>query len=71
MGALAGKKTAVSAYARSLAGMRLDLTLSRHAAAALYRWPGPCLNLAAIPAVHRHFAKGYAAGQPLSRMFLP
>ena len=71
MGAQTGKKPAVPAYARSLAGMRLDLTLSRYAAAALYRRPGPCLTLAAIPAVHQHFAKGYAAGRPLSRMFLP
>lgn len=71
MEALMGEKPAVSAYARSLAGMRLDLTLSRYVAAALYRWPGQCLALAAIPAVHRHFAKGYAAGRPLSRMFLP
>jgi flavin-dependent dehydrogenase len=71
MGALTGKKSAVPSYAGSLAGMRLDLTLSRYAAAALYRWPGLCLNLAAIPTVHRRFAKGYAAGQPLSRMFLP
>ncbi len=51
--------------------MRIDLTLSRYAAAALYRWPGLCLKFAAIPAVHRHFAKGYAAGRSLSRMFLP
>jgi geranylgeranyl reductase family protein len=71
MGSLTGKKPAVPSYARSLAGMRLDLTLYRYAAAALYRWPGPCLKLAAIPAVHRHFAKGYAAGRPLSRMLLP
>jgi geranylgeranyl reductase family protein len=71
MGALTGKKPAVTAYARTLDGMRLDLTLSRYAAAALYRWPGLCLKFAAIPAVHRHFAKGYAASRSLSRMFLP
>ncbi len=70
-GRVDGEKRAVSVYARSLSRMRLDLTLSRYAAAVLYRWPGLCLNIAAIPAVHQHFAKGYAAGRPLSRMFLP
>jgi len=71
MDALTKKKRAVSVYARSLAGMRLDLQVSRYGAAALNRWTGPCLHLAGIPAIHHHFAKGYAAGRPLSRLFLP
>jgi geranylgeranyl reductase family protein len=71
MGALTKKNPALSVYSRSLADMRLDLQVSRYAAAALYRWTGPCLHLAGIPAVHRHFSSGYAAGQPLSRIFLP
>jgi geranylgeranyl reductase family protein len=69
--ALEGKKGVLSVYKRSLAGMCLDLGVSRYGAGALYRWTEPCLKFAGIPAIHQHFAKGYAAGRPLSRLFLP
>jgi geranylgeranyl reductase family protein len=69
--ALEKKMRALSVYNRSLAGLRLDLGVSRYGAAALYRWTAPCLKFAGIPAVYHHFSKGYAAGRPLLRMFLP
>lgn len=58
-------------YQKSLLGLYTDSRICDLAAKLLYRFPAPCLGLAAHPFIHTHFARGYAAGKPVSRIFLP